>query len=318
MPSRFRPVSERLRTRISQNGGVFSRQDALACGHHDQDLRAWVRSAVVVQATRGGYYRPPETEQQWSEATPLERDVEHERRRIAAVLYVLPDTFVASHQSALLVHRLPRLHPPDRRAEVCVMATRAMHPLRRAGVHMSRPIPGTQLAIEAAAVSVVDAIAQTACTQGQLAGLIPADAAAHENRLDLADLEAACQRMAGRRGAAGLHGLTALVDGRCESPGETRLFTVLRDARIAVTPQVWIDDEHGRFARVDFLVDGTNVVIEFDGLGKYDDPDAARDEKKREHRLHRAGYVVVRVIWADFADIAALVRRIKADIARAR
>ena len=79
-----------------------------------------------------------------------------------------------------------------------------------------------------------------------------------------------------------------LVDGRRESVGESRCGVALAMAGIDVTPQVTIRDERGHLvARVDFLVDGTKVVIEFDGKVKYaaGDPAVLWDEKRREDRL---------------------------------
>ncbi|HYN66284.1 MAG TPA: hypothetical protein VES93_05300 [Ornithinibacter sp.] len=57
---------------------------------------------------------------------------------------------------------------------------------------------------------------------------------------------------------------------------------------IGVTPQVPIVDERGEcLARVDFLVDGTTVILEFDGKVKYaaGDPKVLWGEKRREDRL---------------------------------
>ncbi len=66
--------------------------------------------------------------------------------------------------------------------------------------------------------------------------------------------------------------------------------------------------------RVDFLVTGTNVIVEFDGKVKYasGDGDVLWKEKRREDRLRRLGYVVVRLTWADLerpGAVAAAVRR---------
>ena len=95
-----------------------------------------------------------------------------------------------------------------------------------------------------------------------------------------------------------------LVDARSESPGESRLRVHLQVAGISVVPQVVIWDEEGEFvARVDFVVEGTKVVVEFDGKVKYRDGDGDTLflEKRREDRLRRLGYTVVRVTWADLA-----------------
>jgi very-short-patch-repair endonuclease len=88
-------------------------------------------------------------------------------------------------------------------------------------------------------------------------------------------------------------------------------------ARIAVTPQVTITDRRGEFvARVDFLVDGANVVVEFDGKVKYaaGDPAVLWDEKRREDRLRRLGYVVVRITWADLERPGAVAAAVRAAL----
>lgn len=53
---------------------------------------------------------------------------------------------------------------------------------------------------------------------------------------------------------------------------------------IAVTPR-WPITVGDTTFRVDFRVDGTNVVIEVDGEGKYDDPEERPREKAREQQL---------------------------------
>ena len=108
-----------------------------------------------------------------------------------------------------------------------------------------------------------------------------------------------------------------LVDGRRESVGESRCGVALAMAGIDVTPQVAIRDEHGDVvARVDFLVDGTKVVIEFDGKVKYaaGDPTVLWHEKRREDRLSRLGYVVVRITWAQLERPGAVAAAVRAGL----
>jgi very-short-patch-repair endonuclease len=52
---------------------------------------------------------------------------------------------------------------------------------------------------------------------------------------------------------------------------------------------------------VALLVEGSKVVIEFDGKVKYRDGDGDTlfQEKRREDRLRRLGYTVIRVTWSD-------------------
>ena len=69
----------------------------------------------------------------------------------------------------------------------------------------------------------------------------------------------------------------------------------------------------GFVARVDFLVHH-NVVLEFDGLAKYDGAqgkDALVREKAREDAIRALGYEVVRLTWADLGDPARVARLIR-------
>jgi len=104
--------------------------------------------------------------------------------------------------------------------------------------------------------------------------------------------------------------------------GESRCGVALAIAGIDVTPQVAIRDEHGDLVgRVDFLVTGTKVVVEFDGKVKYasGDRQVLWDEKRREDRLRALGYTVVRLTWADLerpGAVAAAVQRALAGAGR--
>ena len=92
-------------------------------------------------------------------------------------------------------------------------------------------------------------------------------------------------------------------------------------AGLAVRSQVKIADPRGSIvARVDLLI-GERVVVEVDGALKYaDDPDGHTlfREKVREDRLRELGYEVVRVTWADLADPAGLLSRVRAALRRAQ
>ena len=82
---------------------------------------------------------------------------------------------------------------------------------------------------------------------------------------------------------------------------------------LAVEEQVVLDDVVGQ-PRVDFLVSGSSLVIEFDGESKYGiggDPARAHWlEKQRHDRIVEAGYEILRVTWAELWDELALRRRV--------
>lgn len=75
----------------------------------------------------------------------------------------------------------------------------------------------------------------------------------------------------------------------------------------------------GRFvARVDFLWPLARLVVEVDGLAKYDAPGALQDEKARQNRLIAAGYTVLRFTWQDIRTRPdAVARQVSTALARA-
>ena len=119
-------------------------------------------------------------------------------------------------------------------------------------------------------------------------------------------------------GLAAVRTVIDQLDGRHESVGETRLAHVFRGIGIAATPQVWVRGLQDW--RVDFMVDGTRVIVEFDGAVKYGGPAGHRAllaEKRREDALRELGFEVVRVTWADLAQPQVIRARIMAAVARA-
>lgn len=87
---------------------------------------------------------------------------------------------------------------------------------------------------------------------------------------------------------------------------------MIRGMGLELEPQFEVEAEGRRF-RADFRIKGTRVLLEFDGRVKYADGDGRVlfDEKQREDALRRAGWIVVRVIWAEFLDPARLRRRVR-------
>lgn len=116
------------------------------------------------------------------------------------------------------------------------------------------------------------------------------------------------------------HRARTVVDlwcGRRESVGESRCGIDLALAGISVASQVVVRDGSGAFvARVDFLVEGTNVIVEFDGKVKFasGDPEVLWAEKRREDRLRRLGYVVVRITWADLERPGAVAAKVRSAL----
>jgi very-short-patch-repair endonuclease len=152
------------------------------------------------------------------------------------------------------------------------------------------------------AVEPATALVQFTLDSGVGNGVVATDRALHTGVVERPALERAGEAVAGWPRSGRVRSMLALADGRSESVGESRLRLHLAALGISVVPQVVIRDEMGDFvARVDLWVEGTGVVVEFDGRVKYAEggADVLFAEKRREDRLRRLGYVVVRVVWAD-------------------
>jgi hypothetical protein len=132
------------------------------------------------------------------------------------------------------------------------------------------------------------------------AGLVAADAALREGLVTRPALAAAVERCAGWPGARAAREMAALASPLAESPLESLTRLCLLDAGLPA-PQLQIsivDPTDGWRCRVDLLWSEQRVVLEADGRIKYTHQELWR-EKRRQHRLERLGYRVVRAIWED-------------------
>ncbi|GGL23097.1 type IV toxin-antitoxin system AbiEi family antitoxin domain-containing protein [Phycicoccus endophyticus] len=289
-----------LDTAAAQHG-AFTTAQAAACGISAPGLVALVRAGVLAHPGRGVYLV----------SALLEPDAERRHLQLcAAALLVYPDAVLAG-TSAVLAHGLPVWgvdlrrplvrRPPDRwRGVACFTVRHGVGEVAPSAVGPAQP--------------VARALVEHAVDHGIAPGVVSADAALHRGLVEADALATEVAAVAtwrhGSRALATMH----LADGRRESVGESRCGLALALAGIAVTPQVEIRDGRGRLvARVDWLVEGSNVIVEFDGRVKYGsgDPAVLWAEKRREDRLRRLGYVVVRITWADLerpGAVAAAVR----------
>ena len=114
--------------------------------------------------------------------------------------------------------------------------------------------------------------------------------------------------------------VSKLMDGRSESPGESRLRCILGFEGWTLVPQVEVRDESGHvFARLDGVIEGTRVALEFDGRIKYAEGNSAvlLAEKDRGDRLRALNWIVVRVSWSDLEHPARLFTKIRGALATA-
>lgn len=163
---------------------------------------------------------------------------------------------------------------------------------------------------------------QVAGSFGVEAGLVAADSALRLKactRTELEELRAWPWLNRGRRSA---DLVISHADGRHESAAESRAAWLMHRLGYRVRPQVVITDIDGVFVgRVDFVIEvpgAKGVIVEFDGMLKYEGQQDLAAEKRREDRLRSMGYEVVRLTWADLERPEVVRSRIEAALQRAR
>jgi len=107
-----------------------------------------------------------------------------------------------------------------------------------------------------------------------------------------------------------------IADGAAESVGESCSRVGIHLLGFAMPQlQVSFSDRFGKIGTVDFWWPEFNLIGEFDGAIKYDDPEflagrtpqeALHDEKRREDRLRALGHGVTRWGWATAASLPRL------------
>jgi hypothetical protein len=150
---------------------------------------------------------------------------------------------------------------------------------------------------------------------------VPAvDAAIHHGLLcsdELAAVEALLRR---RRGAVHAREALDLVDGRAESPLESRGRLRCVDANLKPDAlQAELHGPDGRFiGRVDMLWSSRRLVAEADGAQFHDQPDALFRDRARQNELIAAGYAVVRFTWEDTLSAGRIPSMVRAALLRRR
>lgn len=230
---------------------------------------------------------------------------------------------VFSHTTAAILHGLPILTVPDTVQMISPGRSRpaksffrrqrqfeAWHTTDLQGFALTTPVrTALDLAMDESTelgVATLDAVLRQSGDQ-------------RERTLALANHVAeSCSRLAASKR---VRDTLQYANGLAESLGESFCMTKLRMLGVKnLEQQVTIRDTSGKpIARVDALLRDKGIIIEFDGLRKYQalerggfnhDGKAFEREKQREHELHILGYKVVRIMWRELFDLAALRRRL--------
>jgi hypothetical protein len=297
-------------------GAVFSTAQAARHGLSPRDLTRLVVAGEVVRVRQGAFVLASV----WNSARPTEQLA----LRTRAVM-LAREGAVAAEASALALQDLPLWGVP---LDLVVLhgpvARRRTHSGLTVLPELEEPADRTDLASVkgALAVPVSRALVQLCVHRGHRAAMVPLDEALHRKKCTLSDVLTLVQSVRGgltHKQAWHLDRMCALADPRCESVGETRTRLLLHDLGHEPRSQVALSDAEGFVARVDFLVG--LVVVEFDGLMKYEGADgrgALAAEKRREDRLRAMGFVVVRLTWADLDRPERVAERMRRALTQVR
>jgi very-short-patch-repair endonuclease len=266
-----------------RQGFVATRAQARDLGMPDADVRRLVRRGVWSAPRRGVLA-----------VVPLSDDSNAALAAAAAAL-VRPG-HVISHRSAVALLGLPVLHRPAH-PELTATIPATSGARRNVTVYRARLPVADRTEWFGAAMTIVARTIVDLARVDRLQGLVAADAALHERLVTTSDLSRQLEGCAGWPGAARARDVLAAASSLAESPLETLTRLCLLDAGI---PSPELQVRIGR-DRVDMLWRHERVVVEADGRLKYRD-DELWKEKRRQERIERLGFRVVRVLWADVVD----------------
>ena len=299
--------------RLIARDGVFSTADASRLGLDKNALKRLVRDGLCVRLTTGWYAVV-------ADAPPA--GAELHRLTCVALGRQLRTRAALSHHSCLVFVGLPTYAADLRTVHLTslVPATGGVTVARR-GVTIHRRVGGLRIPSPdrlashlPRAVPVAFAVVQAGLLAGAEAFLVPGDAALRAQTTTVAGLQRAVDVFATHTGIGPVRAALPLLDSRHESPGESRTAYLFAALGFELEPQFEVVAE-GRAYRADFRIRGTRVLVEFDGAVKYADRNAVFEEKQREDALRRAGWVVVRLVWADLANPDRVASRVREALA---
>ncbi|WP_433014132.1 type IV toxin-antitoxin system AbiEi family antitoxin domain-containing protein [Kribbella sp. CA-294648] len=301
-----------LKTVALEQGGVFSRAQALTSGYTRQQLRERVADGRWEKVRYGQYAERTDL----SHLAPWDRETwRHRRLAFAVANSIAPGAIALSHQTALVLHGVPLWGVDLTEVQASRLDGRRGGPVAGVRHHRGRFAPSELTKVDGLTVTTLPrALVETACTASFESAVVSADAVLRDH-----PAEAAVQQMLARiefwPGSTRAKAALGFADKLSESVGESRLRVLLHNQGLP-TPrlQVELGDAAGLVGRVDFFFAEQGTVVEFDGLVKYagGSPEILVREKLREDRLRALGLEVVRIVWTDLngpADVAARIRR---------
>jgi predicted transcriptional regulator of viral defense system len=285
-------------------------------GVSKQLIRSLARSGDLVRVRRGVYATASAVK--WAGADTARLHV----IRVLAVRATVGRHAIATYHSAAILHHLTLLKSPPR--DTVTVTLPPEKPWNRARpadvVFHCAELPAEHLAklYSLPLTTVARTVADLARTLPFTDAVVVADSALQQDKAtkaELSEILGACARWPGVRQA---RRVVEFADERAESPLESAARVVF--AQHGLDPpelQAAIFTGNAAF-RVDFLWPGQRVIVEADGLMKYNDRKDYIKQLERDRLLQDAGYKVVHFTWEElFKTPEVVIARIRRALAAA-
>ncbi|MGC5585436.1 hypothetical protein ACQE98_15380 [Ornithinimicrobium sp. W1679] len=323
-------MDEEITRLLQMQGGAASGRELQRGGFSRRSVEIMVRRGELVRVRRDALVLASAL----AGSTPWERQALVARAVGRSLAATASDstTHALSHESALMVHGLPWFGEDGL---IHLVRTDGRRGRRDGTVWVHRPVDARWTVELDGLVLVAPAMAalQVAATHGAEAGLVALDGVLHaaqeQDKEGDGRPENPAAAQVGQEVAEALEEgfgsatptvrlVVDLADGRGESAGESRTRWLVHVLGLGpCIPQFVVHDGDQLVGIVDLKLARWDVLVEFDGTGKYTGHGALLAEKDREDRLRALGYEVVRLRWADLARPHLVRRRLLEAIARA-
>ncbi|PXX68375.1 hypothetical protein DFR70_10255 [Nocardia tenerifensis] len=290
---------------------LISRQQALASGMSDHELQRLCRTGRWRRVRAGHYLNVPE-----AELTPAGRHL----MLALATCEAMSDSAIASHCSALVIHGLPTWSLPLDRAHMTRNRANGGYIRKQLVLHAARLDPDEITIVNGLRVTTVPRTLIDIARSASFEAAVAIGDSALRQGLTTADELREHVSSRRRRGSLKALRVIAFLDGRSESVGESRSRVAIRRAGLPVPElqaRVFTEDDVC-VGRVDFLFAGMGVIGEFDesaecrGELPKNLSSPLFSDRDSDGPLRDLGWQVIRWNWADLADPAQLVRRLRA------
>ena len=260
-------------------------------GYSRDEIRAHYDSGRWQRLCRGVYLVDAEL----AEAATVSR------AQVAAALTALGPAAVAVHETAAELHGLAGVPSSG---QIHVSITPGSARAHRSEIRLHECVLEPDQVVEVDGLRTTSAHRTVADLLRRLdrhSAVAVADSALNRGLITPDDLATVERYLRCRRGAARARARLPLVDARAASPLETRVRLICVEGSVAPDElQYPIRDQFGTLLAIaDMVWRKQRVIVEADGAGPHEEPQALFRDRRRQNDLLTEGWTVLRFTWAD-------------------